>query len=122
MAFATSISDHLTLLTAYNAWLVERRNGFANERRFCFDNFLSGKTLGMIASVKRQLAELLCDIGFVKGVVRAKEMERRGGRQSDGVAEAIGEKLDMTPDFELIKALIVSSLYPNGVSKSHDIS
>ncbi|KAI8853715.1 P-loop containing nucleoside triphosphate hydrolase protein [Chytridium lagenaria] len=110
--FATSISDHLTLLTAYNNWLVERRNGFANERRFCYDNFLSGKTFSMIASVKRQLAELLCEIGFVKGVVRAREMERRGGRQSDGVAAAVGEDSG-PPDFEMIKALMVSALYPN---------
>ncbi|KAJ3195536.1 ATPdependent RNA helicase [Irineochytrium annulatum] len=115
MAFSTGISDHLTLLTAYNEWQRRRRDGAGAEYRFLFDNFLSGKTLAMIASVKRQLAELLCDIGFVNGNVRTRDMERRGGRFSDGVAEAIGESIDVAPNFELIKALLVSALYPNVV-------
>ncbi|KAJ3097709.1 ATPdependent RNA helicase [Phlyctochytrium planicorne] len=112
MEFATSLSDHLTVLTAYNQWQAERRNGFPNERRFLFDNFLSGKTLNMIASVKRQLVELLSDINFVKDSLRSRDIELRGGRQSDGVAEAIGET-QAAPDLELIKALLVSALYPN---------
>ncbi|KAI8617272.1 hypothetical protein BC830DRAFT_1114343 [Chytriomyces sp. MP71] len=114
--FATGASDHLTLLTAYNTWLVARRDGFPAERAFLYDNFLSGRTLAMISSVKRQLAELLSDIGFVKTQVRAKDMERRGGRQSDGVADALGENMTLTrrgEDLELVKAVMVSALYPN---------
>ncbi|KAI9335726.1 Asp-Glu-Ala-Asp/His box polypeptide 57 [Obelidium mucronatum] len=110
--FATGISDHLTLLTAYNNWLAARRDGFPAERAFLYDNFLSGKTLTMIASVKRQLAELLSDIGFIGVKIRAKELERKGGRMSDGVAEALGEN-KRGDDQELIKAVLVSALYPN---------
>ncbi|KAJ3409007.1 ATPdependent RNA helicase [Chytridiales sp. JEL 0842] len=116
MAFATGVSDHLTLLAAYNAWQTVRANGFAAERQFLYDNFLSGRTLTMIASVKRQLAELLSDIGFVGTKVRAREMEYRGGRVSDGVAEAIGEGgMKGQYDSELIKAVLVTALYPNVV-------
>ncbi|KAI8828092.1 P-loop containing nucleoside triphosphate hydrolase protein [Chytriomyces cf. hyalinus JEL632] len=111
--FATGVSDHLTLLTAYNTWLVARRDGFPAERAFLYDNFLSGKTLNMIASVKRQLTELLSDIGFIKTRVRAKDMERKGGRNSDGVADAIGEAGMRADHSELIKAVLVSALYPN---------
>jgi ATP-dependent RNA helicase DHX57 len=105
----------LTLLTAYNAWQTVRKEGFAQERQFLYNNFLSGRTLNMIASVKRQLAELLSDIGFLPDKLRSRDMEYRGGRLSDGVAEAIGE-VDMKGlyDFELIKAILVTALYPNG--------
>ncbi|KAI9357264.1 P-loop containing nucleoside triphosphate hydrolase protein [Zopfochytrium polystomum] len=112
--FATGVSDHLTVLTAYNEWQKARSRGFGIERKFLFDNFLSGRTLTMIASVKRQLAELLSDIGFVPGKIRARDMERRGGRVSDGVALSIGEAGDSrNDDLELIKGVIISGLYPN---------
>lgn len=42
------MSDHLTMLNAYNAWQDARKEGFAVERKFCYDNFLSGKTLGTV--------------------------------------------------------------------------
>ncbi|ORY45130.1 P-loop containing nucleoside triphosphate hydrolase protein [Rhizoclosmatium globosum] len=115
LEFATGLSDHLTLLTAYNNWIAARRDGFPAERAFLYDNFLSGKTLTMIASVKRQLAEMLSDIGFVQVPIRAKEMERRGGRMSDGVADALGEigAGRRGDDQELIKGILVTALYPN---------
>ncbi|KAJ3299616.1 ATPdependent RNA helicase [Borealophlyctis nickersoniae] len=116
-AFSGSLSDHLTLLNAYQAWQRERCRGYAAERKFIYDNFLSGKTLTMIASVKRQLAELLSDIGFVAGNLRSRDMERAGGLQSDGVADAIGEgpgsQVSRTDNLELVKSCLVAALYPN---------
>ncbi len=50
------------MLKAYNEW-----NDIANTRdkwEFCRENFLSGKTLDMIAQLKRQLLELLSGYGF----------------------------------------------------------
>ncbi|ODQ50805.1 P-loop containing nucleoside triphosphate hydrolase protein, partial [Saitoella complicata NRRL Y-17804] len=91
-AFATGMSDHLTVLAAYNRWLAVRAEGFQAERAFLFDNFLSGRTLSQISDIKRQLAELLCDIGFLKGNVRSRQMER---------------------NLHLIKACLTSALYPN---------
>ncbi|BFZ63809.1 ATPdependent RNA helicase [Saitoella coloradoensis] len=116
-AFATGMSDHLTVLSAYNRWLEVRAEGFQAERAFLFDNFLSGRTLSQISDIKRQLAELLCDIGFLKGNVRARQMERvgRNGRNGDGVANAIritgGGAHD--ENSHLIKACLTSALYPN---------
>ncbi|KAI8805457.1 hypothetical protein BJ742DRAFT_407534 [Cladochytrium replicatum] len=127
------MSDHLTHLTAYNEWLAARAKGMRAEREFCFANFLSSKTLTQIAGTKRQLAELLSEIGFVKNKIRAREMERLGGWKSDGVALAINESWKddgsggasrtgqqrrepqtvAVDDWELIKAVMVAGLYPN---------
>ena len=67
----------------------------------------------MIASVKRHRAELLSDIGFVKNKITARDMEKSGGMRHDGVAQAVGEAPFDVPDFELVKAILVSALYPN---------
>lgn len=46
-----------------------------------------------IASLKRQFAELLSDIGFVKEGLRARAVERMGAKDSDGVLEATGPEV-----------------------------
>lgn len=75
----------------------------------------------MIASVKRQLAELLSDIGFVQGNLKTRDIERRGGKMSDGVAEAVGEGPDSlisrAHNLELVKAVLVAAMYPNGKTR-----
>ncbi|KAI9020610.1 hypothetical protein DFJ74DRAFT_643980 [Hyaloraphidium curvatum] len=113
--FAMAASDHLTVLNAYRQWYLQRRGGMAQERRWLFDNFLSGRTLSMLASVKRQLVELLSDIGFVKEGLKARDMERRGGFTSDGVAEALGDSAgaDRADNMELVKGTLIAALYPN---------
>ncbi|KAJ3118671.1 ATPdependent RNA helicase [Nowakowskiella sp. JEL0407] len=118
--FATGLSDHLTILTAYNQWLVERRKGWQAEKTFCVQNFLSMRGLNMMASIKRQLAELLSDIGFIPPV-RVRDMERKGGRYSDGVEEAVRNKSgkDRHDNWELIKAVMISALYPHVVMCDH---
>lgn len=68
----------------------------------------------MIASIKRQLAELLGDIGFLDPI-SSKDMERKGGRMSDGVAESVGAKANARgDDLKLVKAVLIAALYPNG--------
>lgn len=46
-----------------------------------------------IASLKRQFAELLSDIGFIKEGLRARVIERLGSKGSDGVLEATGPEV-----------------------------
>ncbi|KAJ3393662.1 ATPdependent RNA helicase [Entophlyctis sp. JEL0112] len=110
--FSTGFSDHLTLLVAYDAWISARQSGHSQESAFLYDNFLSRTTLNTIASLKRQFAEELSDTGFIKVKLRARDLERQGGRFSDGVAEAIGESR-RPDDHELVKAILVAALYPN---------
>lgn len=50
-------------------------------------------TLQEIASLKRQFAELLSDIGFIKDGLRARVIERMSSQGSDGVLEATGHEV-----------------------------
>lgn len=113
--FALAFSDHLTVLNAYNQWLIQRRGGMGQERRWLFENFLSGRTLAMLASVKRQLVELLSDIGFIKPGLKQRDLERLGGINGDGVREALQGTAsdDRADDMELVKGMLVAALYPN---------
>lgn len=47
-----------------------------------------------IASLKRQFAELLSDIGFIKEGLRARVIERMSSNASDGVLEATGPEVN----------------------------
>lgn len=46
-----------------------------------------------IASLKRQFAELLSDIGFVKEELKARDIERLSSRGSDGILEGTGSEV-----------------------------
>lgn len=49
-----------------------------------------------IASLKRQFAELLSDIGFIKEGLRARVVERMCSKGTDGVLEATGPEVTHT--------------------------
>lgn len=49
-----------------------------------------------IASLKRQFAELLSDIGFIKEGLRARIIERMSCKGTDGVLEATGPEVMRT--------------------------
>lgn len=46
-----------------------------------------------IASLKRQFAELLSDIGFIKEGLRARTIERMCSKGTDGILEATGHEV-----------------------------
>lgn len=48
-----------------------------------------------IASLKRQFAELLSDIGFIKEGMRARVIERMSSNGTDGVLEATGPEVKL---------------------------
>ena len=51
--------------------------------------------LQMIASLKCQYAELLCDIGFIKADLTARKMGRLAPRTGDGVLAATGDVVSL---------------------------
>lgn len=53
-------------------------------------------TVQEIASLKRQFAELLSDIGFIKEGLRARTIERMSSKGTDGVLEATGPEVTHT--------------------------
>ncbi|WAR00710.1 DHX57-like protein [Mya arenaria] len=108
LEFAAGNSDHLTMLNAYNS------RGGGEAFRFCQDNFLSKKSLEMLASMKQQFVELLSDIGFVKEGIVARDVERAARGGGDGVAAVTGLEANLNcKNLKLVSALLVGALYPN---------
>ncbi|XP_031550267.1 putative ATP-dependent RNA helicase DHX57 isoform X2 [Actinia tenebrosa] len=114
--FSTGYSDHLTLLKAYKKWLEEMARGAKFGYRFCQDNFLSMKTLQMIASLKCQFAELLADIGFLQTKMTSRQLERLSPRTGDGVLNGTGPVVNSNADnLKLLLGVLCGALYPNVV-------
>ena len=80
-----NLSDHLTLLAAYNGWVRAQKKGGGAEREYLRKRFLSRTTLHMIRSMKRQFRALLTDIGFVQ---RSAVAPRRGQESRDSRHES----------------------------------
>jgi HrpA-like RNA helicase len=97
------LSDHMTLLMAYDGWQKSREEGRGAEREYLHDNFLSRNTLGMIEKMKRQFEKILSDEGFF----HRKFRERYNENQTN---------------YELIKAVLVAGLYPNVVKVDAPVS
>ena len=113
-------SDHLAMLRAYQGWLASGCR-ISSQRQYCSENFLSHRTLTMLADVKRQLVELLSEIGFVTAGLNARAVEgiarrsiQTSNENSDGVIEATGEEANANnANTELLKAVLCAALYPN---------
>ncbi|XP_041108104.1 putative ATP-dependent RNA helicase DHX57 [Polyodon spathula] len=116
MEFALGNSDHLALLQAYKGWKSAAKQGSQAGFRYCRENFLSGRVLQEIASLKRQFAELLSDIGFVKDGLKARVIERMSSKGEDGILEATGHEANSNADnIKLMSAMLCAALYPNVV-------
>ncbi|KAM6179571.1 putative ATP-dependent RNA helicase DHX57 [Erethizon dorsatum] len=115
LEFAFANSDYLALLQAYKGWQLSTREGMHASYNYCRQNFLSGRALQEMASLKRQFTELLSDIGFVKEGLRARDIEKRA-QGGDGVLDATGEEANSNAENpKLISAMLCAALYPNVV-------
>ncbi|KAH9329485.1 hypothetical protein KI387_001593 [Taxus chinensis] len=95
-AFAEySYSDHICLLRAFEAWKLAKRNG--QERKFCWQNFLSQQTLQMMEDLRNQFCDLLSDIGFIDKSFDPKAYNWYGA------------------DTEMVSAVLCAGLFPNVV-------
>ncbi|XP_033733730.1 putative ATP-dependent RNA helicase DHX57 isoform X2 [Pecten maximus] len=114
--FATGNSDHLTMVKAYQGWIDARKKSQYAEYNYCHDNFLSHRSLEMLASMKRQFVELLSDIGFLKEGISQGDIERTGQRGSDGVYDITGPEANInSSNWKIVAAILVGALYPNVV-------
>lgn len=115
LEFAVANSDYLALLRAYKGWQLSTKEGPRASHSYCRVNFLSGRVLQEMASLKRQFAELLSDIGFAKEGLRAREIEKRA-QAGDGILDATGEEANANAENpKLISAILCAALYPNVV-------
>ncbi|XP_062427610.1 putative ATP-dependent RNA helicase DHX57 [Rhea pennata] len=116
LEFAVGNSDYLALLQAYKGWRLSTKEGSQASYHYCRENFLSGRVLQEIASLKRQFTELLSDIGFVKEGLRARDIEKKCCQGGDGVLESTGEEANSNAEnIKLISAMLCAALYPNVV-------
>ncbi|KFQ68294.1 Putative ATP-dependent RNA helicase DHX57, partial [Phaethon lepturus] len=116
LEFALGNSDYLALLQAYKGWCLSIKQGSQASYNYCRENFLSGRVLQEIASLKRQFTELLSDIGFVKEGLRARDIEKKWSQGGDGVLDATGEEANSNAEnIKLISAMLCAALYPNVV-------
>lgn len=90
-----SCSDHIALVKAFERWKDAKRNG--NDKAFCWENFLSSKTLQTMDDMRLQFVDLLSNIGFLD----KSKGPSAYNRYSD--------------DLEMICAILCAGLYPNVV-------
>ncbi|XP_075976970.1 putative ATP-dependent RNA helicase DHX57 [Anticarsia gemmatalis] len=109
--FACSNSDQLTTLRAYRKWQQAMKSSTHAALVFASENFLSHKTLLMLADIKHQLLGLLASIGFVPDMPALRKKMRK-----DSVANFTGEELNSNGNNDkLLAAILCAALYPNVV-------
>nr|XP_033502301.1 3'-5' RNA helicase YTHDC2 isoform X1 [Epinephelus lanceolatus] len=101
---SNTLSDHMALLRAFQAWQKARSDGW--ERTFCEKNFLSQATMDMILGMRTQLLGQLRAIGFVRA---------RGGSDIRDV------NLN-SENWAVVKAALVAGMYPNLVHVNQESS
>ncbi|KAJ8719500.1 hypothetical protein PYW08_011675 [Mythimna loreyi] len=109
--FACSQSDQLTTLRAYRKWQQAMKSSTHAALVFANENFLSHKTLMMLADIKHQLLGLLASIGFVPDMPALRKKMRK-----DSVASLTGDELNTNGNNDkLLAAILCAALYPNVV-------
>uniref|UniRef100_A0A914VHA8 RNA helicase n=1 Tax=Plectus sambesii TaxID=2011161 RepID=A0A914VHA8_9BILA len=97
-AFAgTRYSDHVALLSAFQAWDEARQPGDDAEMHFCEMKSLNPMTLRMTWEAKTQLRDLLVGAGFPEHSLAPVMLTNQGP----------------DPNVDLLLSLLVSALYPN---------
>ena len=117
--FSQRNSDHIAILRAYQGWFAACKLGGKSGYVFAQENYLSFKTLQMLANMKHQFTELLSGIGFVGKDITVKRLERaaRGqGTGPDGILSVTGEELNMNNNnYKVVVSILAAALYPHVV-------
>jgi hypothetical protein len=68
-------------------------------------------------SIRRQLVELLSEIGFIQANLKIRQIERLQDSNHDGVALALKQDPQRNLDLQIpmIKGCLLASLWPNGI-------
>uniref|UniRef100_A0A1Y1K8X3 RNA helicase n=1 Tax=Photinus pyralis TaxID=7054 RepID=A0A1Y1K8X3_PHOPY len=108
--FSVANSDHLTVLRAYKKWQDVNSKSYIGGKNFANENYLSVRTLEMLADIKYQLLELLVSIGFVSINLRAHR-HRTG---YDEIFKITGLEFNKNGDnIRLLMSILCTALYPN---------
>jgi len=100
-----SRSDHIALLNAFNQW-----DQAENKMQFCQDHFLNSSTMETMKEMKDHLKKLILNLfGIITYDDQINEPE---------IIEKIAKLNENSSNFELIKSIVLSGVYPN-VAKVH---
>jgi ATP-dependent RNA helicase DHX57 len=117
--FSQRNSDHIAMLRAYQGWASACKLGGRAGYVFAQENYLSFKTMQMLANMKHQFTELLSGIGFVGKDINVKRLERaaRGpGTGPDGVLSVTGAELNTNNNnYKVVVSVLAAALYPHVV-------
>jgi ATP-dependent RNA helicase DHX57 len=97
---ASSRSDHMSVVHAFNMWRDDSVSGRSERQKLAWsrDRFLSHRTLKMLADLKNQYLDLLRDLAFLPGK-----------HDTEGLATANRHSRHE----HVIKAALAAGLYPN---------
>ncbi|KAK5643786.1 hypothetical protein RI129_007631 [Pyrocoelia pectoralis] len=108
--FSVGNSDHLTVLRAYRKWQDINSKSYMGGKNFANENYLSLKTLEMLADIKYQLLELLVSIGFIS--VNLSHHRHRTGY--DEIFKLTGHEFNKNGEnVRLLMSILCTALYPN---------
>ena len=81
---ATSKSDHLAVVAAYNTWRATmEKDGRQAAHELCARSYVSDQAMEAVDAARKQYAEILADLGFVPpGYANCASMSRGGGSAS----------------------------------------
>ena len=107
------------MLRAYQGWYAACKKGGRAGYVFAQENYLSVKTLQMLANMKHQFTELLSGIGFIGKDINVKRLERasRGSNTGpDGVLTVTGDELNTNNNnYKVVVSVLAAALYPHVV-------
>lgn len=104
------ICDKNYLKIQFQKWHEISKRGYQASLNFANENFLSLRTLQIIADVKHQFLDLLISIGFVPVDMKKRQMGQ------DQVLQITGPELNSNNEnYNLLQSLLCAALYPNVV-------
>ena len=117
-------SDHLMIVTAFNAWqVVMQEEGHKKARQFCMENYLSFNSLQGIEALRVDYARVLLEFGFIEKSYFADLARGRGSRGLSRKLHGDSHK-DLEVDTEaynsrVIKSVVCAAYYPSILRVAH---
>jgi HrpA-like RNA helicase len=99
--FRHESSDFLGFVQLWDVFVKEVESSRDQGRAFCRRNFINWTVMMEIRDLRRQNLDLLCQIGFVRGKLREKELHENPIYNENGTNDAV------------IHAVVCAGLYPN---------
>lgn len=127
---ASSKSDHLAIVSAYNGWRASfKKGGRVEASKFCGKYFLSEQSMDAIHIGRKQYADILADLGFLPEAYAdavctfdyspVQQSSSSIGIKSDGIWAQTGSPDEYSNHARLVKSALAAGLYPQLLRVEH---